>query len=129
MDKIQALSSFWSSFGWPALNEQGNYDEVSMEDLGIEDRYILFEAQTGNYLAELPLTAQLFHRSMSDETVSRKAQEIAEYLGVGGVRIPIDGGYLWIMRGNPFSQPMRDENNPDWRRTILNITAVFLTAI
>lgn len=129
MDKVQALNSFWSSFGWPALNEQGNYDEVSIEDLGITDRYILFEVQTGDYQSEIPLTAQLFHRSLSDETVSRKAQEIAEYLGVGGRLLPIDGGYLWIRRRNPFSVPMRDENNPDWRRTVININAEFLTAI
>lgn len=128
MDKIQALYSFWSSFGWPALNEQGNYDDISMSDLGIDDRYILYETQTGGYFDEIPLTAQLFHRSMSDETVSKKAQQIADYIGIGGRIVPVAGGYLWVKLGNPFSQPMRDENNPDWRRTILNIAVEFMTA-
>ena len=82
MDKAQALYSFWSSFDWPALNEQGSYDEVNLSDLDIEDRYILYEVQTGDYQTEIPLTASLFHHSMSEETVSKKAQEIADYIGI-----------------------------------------------
>jgi len=128
MDKAQALDGFWSGFGWPAFNEQGNYDELSAADLGIEDRYILYEVQTGDYTSEIALTAQLFHRSVSEETVSRKAQEIADFIGFGGKVLPIDGGWLWIKRGNPFSQPLRDESDPDWRRTIINISVDFLTA-
>lgn len=128
MDKAQALYNFWSGFDWPALNEQGNYDEVNMADLGVDDRYIMYEVQTGDFTADIALTASLFHRSMSDETVSRKAKEIEEYIGIGGKVIPIDGGYLWVKRRNPFSQPMRDESNPDWRRTIINISVEFLTA-
>lgn len=128
MDKAQALYSFWSSFDWPALNEQGSYDEVNLSDLDIEDRYILYEVQTGDYQTEIPLTASLFHHSMSEETVSKKAQEIADYIGEGVKVFTIDGGYLWIKRRNPFSQPMRDESNPDWRRTIINISVEFLTA-
>lgn len=123
MDKSQALSYFWNSFGWTALDEQGDYDE--RERLEIGDRYILFENQTGDYTGPVSLTASLYHRSSSWETISLKMQEIADAIGQG-TRLVIDGGYLWIKRQNPFSRHMEDQSR-DWRRILLNIEVDFLT--
>lgn len=128
MNKSQALYSFWSQFDWEAIDEQSAYDEAVAEKLGLKDRYITFENQTGDYTEPIALTASLWHRSTSFDTVTKKMQEIEDFIGVGGYRTPIDGGYLWITRRNPFSQHGPAESGYDMRRIILNIQAAFLTA-
>ena len=40
MDKVQALHSFWASFGIPAIDEQSAYDEKTIEEMEITYPYI-----------------------------------------------------------------------------------------
>ena len=126
MDKTTGLYYFWSLFDWPALDEMGDYDDKDKEDLNITDRYIMYEVQTGDYTGPVALTASLYHRSSSYETLARKAEQIEQYIGNGKL-ITLDDGYLWVKRRNPFAQHMESENR-DWRRIVLNIVADFLTA-
>lgn len=128
MDKAQAFDSFWSGFTWPAIDEQSAYDTATMEELNIGDRYITYEVMTGNLGNPLQLTASLWHRSTSWETITKKADEIAAYIGYGGKVLPVDGGYLWIKLAQPFAQRMAVENDYDWRRIALSIEVDFLTA-
>ena len=128
MDKAQALHSFWSSFSWDAIDEQSAYDTGTMEDLSITDRYISYEVLTGSLGNPLMLTASLWHRSTSWETITKKADEIAAYIGYGGRVLPVDGGYIWIKLGQPFAQRMAAETNYDLRRIVLTIEVDFLTA-
>ena len=128
MDKAQALFSFWSGFGWPAIDEQSGMDSATAEMLEIRDRYISYETAEGSLGDEIPLTASLYHRSTSWAEVEAKTKQISETIGWGGLVLPIDGGKLWLKRGSPFAQRMGDGNNNDWRRIVLSVTAEFLTA-
>ena len=128
MDKAQALHSFWSSFSWPAIDEQSAYDTGTMESLGDPDRYITYEVATGSLGDAIQLTASLWHRSTSWAVVSQKADEIAAYIGYGGRMISVDGGYLWVKLVNPFSRRMPDEAERDFRRIFLSISVDFFTA-
>lgn len=127
-DKAQALHDFWSSFGWLAIDEQSAYDEDVMEKWGNPNKYITYEAATGSLGDSIPLTASLWHRSTSWATVEAMVKTISKAIGIGGKVINIDGGKLWILRREPFSRRMSDEDKNDMRRIIINITAEFLTA-
>ena len=128
MDKTQALHDFWSSFGWLAIDEQSAYDDGVMEDWGNPNKYITYEAATGSLGDSIPLTASLWHRSTSWVTVEAMVKTISMAIGLGGKVINIDGGKLWILRREPFSRRMSDEDKNDMRRIIINITAEYLTA-
>lgn len=128
MDKAQAIHSFWSSFGWPAIDEQSAYDERIFEELGIGNQYITYEVVTSSFGEPVALTASLWCRSTSWEEISQKADEIAEYIGMGGRTIKIDDGALWIKPGTPFAQRVAVDQDYSMRRIYLNISAEFFTA-
>ena len=127
MNKASALNTFWSSFGIPAIAENSSYDEQVMEGFGDPDLYITYEIATGNVEASVALTASIWHRSTSSETIEEKQQEIADYIGYGGRTVKVGGGYLWVKLRQPFAQEAESGNN-DLRRMLLNIEADFLTA-
>lgn len=124
MDKWQAINTFWNSFDIPA------YDAASVfsGDNSPEPPYITYEAQTGGIGQVLTLTASLWYRSSSWEPVSKKAEQIAEHIGAGYAIKEVDGGYLWIVRGQPFAQRMSDPEDDMIRRIYLITNAEFLTA-
>lgn len=129
MDKAQAIHAFWSSFEWPAIDELSAYDDAAYDDLSLWPKYITYEVATSNLGDPVALTASLWHRSESWEEISKKADEIAEYIGYGGKLLPVDDGFIWIKLGTPFAQRMQAETGYDMRRINLNISADFLTAI
>ena len=128
MDKAQAIHAFWSSFDWPAIDEHSSYDDAAFDDISQWPKYISYEVGTSNLGQPVALTASLWHRSESWEEISKKADEIAEYIGVGGKVFPVDGGFIWVMLGSPFSHRMPAETGYDMRRINLNIMVDFLTA-
>lgn len=128
MDKMQALYSFWSSFGIPAIDEQSAYDEKYMEQLGITFPYISFEASVSEIDEPVALSADIWYRSTSWAGIEAKVQEIAAAIGYGGVKVNYDDGQIWIMRGTPAYQRMSAENSFDIRRIHININAEFLSA-
>lgn len=121
MDKAQALQSFWSSFGIPA------YDQYSVPD-DADYPYITYEVATDSFGYSIPLTASVWYRSSSWQDISKKAEEIAEFIGKKGYRIKsIDGGYMWVTKGSVFAQRMNDPNDDMVKRVYMSITAEFLT--
>lgn len=124
MDKAQAIHQFWSSFGLTAIDELSAYDTT----ISLPGNYITYEVHTSNIEDSVALTASLWYRSTSWEEISKKADEIAAYIGYGGRVIAIDDGYIWIKLGSPFAQRM-DADNDSIRRIYMNITVDFLTAV
>ena len=123
MDKWQAIDTFWNGFGIPAYDATSVY---SGED-SPETPYITYDAQTGALNQILTLTASLWYRSSSWEEISQKTEQIAEAIGTGYRIMDVDGGYLWIVRGQPFAQRMADEDDMI-RRMYITLNAEFLTA-
>jgi len=124
MDKWQAINTFWNSFGIPAYDSSSVY---SGED-SPETPYITYDAQTGALNQVLTLTGSLWYRSTSWKEISQKADEIAEAIGTGYKILNVDGGYLWIVRGQPFAQRMSDPEDDMIRRIYIIANAEFLTA-
>ena len=59
--------------------------------------------------------------------VSLVAVEISKKIGASGKKIAVDGGGIWIKRGQPFAQNMGDESDDLIKRKYINISIVFIT--
>ena len=121
MDKAQAIHDLWSSFGLEAYDQNTVPENAQMP-------YITYEVATGKMDDVLLLTGSLWYHSLSWAEISRKAEEIAEAIGGSGYYLhAVDGGYLWVTQGNPFSQRVQDEDDTV-RRILINLNVEFLTA-
>ena len=124
MDKEQALHQFWSSFTWTARDENTVPDNAMTAYNG---HYITYGVATATLDEPIPVYGNLWARDTSWATITAKAEEISQAIGIGGKLIPYDGGYLWICRGVPFSQRMPDEDDTI-RRIYINLMAEYLSA-
>jgi hypothetical protein len=58
-----------------------------------------------------------------------KKNEIAKRIGEHGfLSLPIDDGYVFMVKGTPFAQRMADPSDELVKRIYLNINVEFLTA-
>lgn len=116
-DKWTALNSFWNGFGLRAYDEHTVPDEA-------QTPYITYEASTADINEKVPLTASLWYKSNSWAEVSRKAEEISDYIG-GGAGQRYDNGRLWVTKEAPFAQRMEDPDDLLIRRIILQIAVEY----
>lgn len=93
MDKIQALTQFWSQFGLTA------YDETTVPDKA-PFPYLTYEVAEADFGNERSASASLWYYSTSWSDITQKAEEIYSYIGRGGRIVLYDGGGLWIKRDN-----------------------------
>ena len=124
MTKAACIYQFWSQFGLNAYEE----NEVPTGEDAPEFPYITYELVTDSWLNTTAMTASLWYRGNYWSPVNAKAEEISAYIGLGGVILKCDGGFILVRRGSPFAQNMRDESDDLIKRKVLNITAEFLTA-
>lgn len=118
MDKYQAIQSFWSSFGLKA------YDESTVSTTATLP-YITYEAATASFEeGEVPLSANLWYSGKSWDDISKKAAEISNVIGFGGISVKTDTGYIRINRRSPFAQRMRADERV--RRIFLAISVDFI---
>ena len=121
MTKAAAIYQFWDSFGLTAYEENSVPDDAAFP-------YITYQLVTDSFDREIPLTASLWYRSESWTAINAKTDEISQKISRGGKIISCDGGAIWMKRGQPFSQNMRDVSDDLIKRKYLNITAEFMTA-
>ena len=119
MDKAQALYQFWSNF-LPAYDENNVPDDAELP-------YITYMTATDSLGYVVQLNGSIWYRSTRWDEITKKADEIAEYIGYGGKVVKLDDGYMWLTKGTPFAQRMRDEDD-SIRRIYINIQAEYLTA-
>ena len=120
MNKAQALHSFWNSFGIPAYDSSTVPEESSRGKF-----YITYDVSIDRLDAPVILTASIWDvDTMSWERISQKVDEISNDL-IQVKAIPLDIGYLYLTRGQPFAQRMSDED-PTTRRIYINLMAEYL---
>lgn len=73
------------------------------------------------------LTVNLWFYTTSEAVPDAKAQALSERIGYGGAIIPCDDGYIWLKRGTPFCQSLKDETDSNIKRRYINITAEYFT--
>lgn len=121
MNKWQALDSFWNSFGIPAFEQSTVPEDETLRG----DFYITYEAVTDSLDRPVPMSASIWMlNTTSWETISQKAEQISDAL-VQVKTVPMDTGYIYITRGQPFSQRMTEDKDTV-RRIYLNIMAEYL---
>lgn len=119
MNKSQAVDAFWNSFGIPAYSQETVPDDAP-------DKYITYEVVTDSLNNVAIMSASVWDiGTASWEWISNLADQISNDL-IQVKSIPLDVGYLYITRGNPFAQRMSDEDD-SVRRIYLNIMAEYLT--
>lgn len=118
MDKYQALHEFWNSFDIPA------YDAASVPDEA-GAFYITYNAVTDSLDRAIPMSASIWKTNTTSwSEISQKAEQISDAL-IQVKTIPLDIGYLYITRGQPFAQRMQEENDTV-KRIYINIMAEYL---
>ena len=121
MTKAAAIYQFWSGFGLTAYEENTVPTDAAFP-------YITYQLVTDSFYREIPITASLWYRSESWTAINAKTDEISQKISRGGKIISCDDGAIWLKRGQPFAQNMRDESDDLIKRKYLNITAEFMTA-
>lgn len=121
MTKGAALHAFFSGFGMDA------YAASSVPEDAVFP-YLTYEYATDDfYGGETALTVNLWFYTESEAIPNAKAQEVADALGLGGRLIACDGGYIWLKRGSPFAQSLKDDTAPNIKRRYLNVSAEYHT--
>ena len=118
MDKIQALNSFWNSFNLIAYDDSTVPEEAQLP-------YITYSVGEDEFGYPVSLTASIWYRSKRWDEITNKLNEISRAIGRGGKMIPYDGGAIWITKGSPFAQRVRDEDD-SIRRIFINIEVEFI---
>lgn len=120
MTKDKALHAWFSQFlpAYPTSNVP--------EDAVFP--WLTYELVTGAWdSGEIGLTANLWYYTAQEAEPNAKAQEIAAAIGMGGVFVPCDEGAIWIKRGTPWCQNVRNETDANIKRRYLNITVEYIT--
>lgn len=126
MTKLQAINSFLSSFGIPAYEENAIYAADTVLPLP----YITYGIQLDNYRGgDRPLVATAWYRTTTLKPLEDIGTAIAQRIGISGIVIPCDGGYVWIKRGSPFAQFLDDPSDKLVKRVIFNLLVEYNTAI
>lgn len=120
MTKAAVLQDFFSGF-LPAYASSSVPEDVLFPYLTYD---LTLDAWTGG---EVGLTVNLWYYTDSEAIPNAKAQELSEAIGQGGRILPCDGGFVWLKRGSPWCQSLRDDTDPGIKRRYLNVTAEYLT--
>lgn len=118
MNKAQAIHSFWNSFGLKA------YDQFTVPQTA-KMPYITYNVSEAEIDTYVGLYGSLWYYGTSWEQAELKSAEIARHIARMSP-IKVDGGYLFINLGTPFSQRLQDEDD-NVRRIYINLQAEFLT--
>lgn len=121
MTKDVALHKFFNGFGIPAYPASSVPDEKEYPRLTYE---LITSAWEGG---EVGLTVNLWYYTTGESPPNQKAQELSDAIGLGGKMLKCDGGYIWLKRGSPWCQSLRDDTDPIIKRRYINVTAEYFT--
>lgn len=113
-DAGQTWQDFLAGFGLPVYDENTVPDDASMPRITYSWAETELDVPT-------TLSASIWYLSKSWKDITQKAEQIYDAIGYGGITLPTNDGYLWVLRGSPFYQRVTDTND-GVRRIALNIT-------
>lgn len=134
MNKQQAYSSFWRSFGVLAFEENSMPDDEVVAALiksgAAQSKYpyITYQVLVDDMGHVVNPTASIYDRSSSWERVDTLANAISGRIQAMNT-IALDNGRMYITKGSPFAQHFGDEGESTIKRVVLNLSIEFLTEI
>lgn len=121
MTKEAALHSFFNSFGIPGYPSSAVPEDAVFP-------WLTYDLTTSAWDdGEVGLTVNLWYYTTDEAPPNAEARELSERIGMGGVLVPCDGGGIWLKRGSPWCQNLKDDADHNIKRRYLNITAEYLT--
>lgn len=121
MTKEAALHAWFNSFGIPFYPASAVPDDVVFPWGTYE---LITDAWGGG---EVGLTVNLWYYTTSENPPNAKARELSEAIGYGGISVPCDGGFIWLKRGSPWCQSLRDDTDANIKRRYINISTEYMT--
>lgn len=88
--------------------------------------YLTYELGTGYFGESVAMTVNLWFYTTSESVPNARADELGELIGKGGIMLPYDNGAVWLKRGEPFCQSVRDDTDTKIKRRYINLIAEFL---
>lgn len=119
--KEAALYSYWNSFGIDGYEENTVPDDATFP-------YLTYQVITDGRFGQTLTAVSLWYRSDSWIDINAKTQEISEDIQTG-VRLPCEGGHIWLKKGSPFAQNMSDSSDDKIKRKYLNVIAEYCTNV
>ena len=120
MTKGAALQSFFASI-------MTAYPATAVPD-DAEYPYLTYDAPFAAWGdGETAVTVNMWFYTASEAAPNAAAQRLSEAIGRGGVFLACDDGAIWLKRGSPWCQSVRDDNDASIKRRYINISAEFLT--
>ncbi len=121
MTKDVALQAFFEKFGITA------YPTTSVPDDAVFP-WLTYDPVFSDWGGEpVSITVNLWYYTESERIPNEKAFEIEKAIGHGGTTVLCDEGIIWIKKGSPFCQSLRDETDDLIKRRYMQLTAEFLT--
>lgn len=121
MTKEAALHKWFSGFGMSAYPTSAVPEDTVFP-------WLTYERVTSAWGdGEVSITVNLWYYTESEAVPNAKAQEISNAIGLSGVAVPCDGGFIWLKRGTPWCQSLKDEADPRIKRRHLNVSAEYIT--
>lgn len=119
--KAAALHEFFSSFGLPAFPVSSVPEDTVFP-------WLTYELITSAWEeGEVGIVVNLWYYTESEATPNAKAEEISKAIGLGGATLPCGDGLIWVKRGSPWCQSLRDDTDPLIKRRYINISAEYMT--
>jgi hypothetical protein len=120
MTKGAALQAFFERF-LPSYAASAVPNDVTFPYLTYE---LITDAWDGG---EVGITVNLRDYTTKEAPLNAKAQELSNAIGLGGVTLPCDDGFIWLKRGSPWCQSLYDASDSHIKRRYLNVTAEYMT--
>ena len=121
MTKSAAIHAFFNSFGIPAYKSDNVPEDAVFPWITYEMATSAFEE------GEVSITVNLYYYGMSEKPANDKVDEISKAMGLSGIIVDCDEGKIWIKRGSPWCQHIRDEADPYINRRYMNFTLEYMT--
>ena len=121
----QAQHNFWSGFGVPAYRSTSVIDPVTNDAPVLP--YIVYEASSGFWLDTSNITVRCWFHTNSEAVPDALAEQIGQAIGLGGINLPCDGGYIHVSRGTPWVYPGSGQDDKELKVRNLNVTLTFFT--
>lgn len=112
-ETAKALKTFFSGFDLPA------YSETSVPD-DLELPYITYPIREPEWREKATFYCILWCRTKGYADALEKVDQIMAAIGEG-VKLDIDGGYVYLYAENPFFQEQTDEEN-DTKALYINMS-------
>ena len=119
MTADKALYAFFAGFGLPAY--AGGVPD------GAEMPYLTYEPAFASWGGQASIAVSLWYYTKEEETPNRKAREVAQTIGPGGVVLGCEGGSVWLKRGSPWCTSPETGDDPKLKRRYLNVAAEYFT--